>query len=385
MAQNGLSKGGKHMEWVLGDLENEDVALWSHANPPTQQMYGISVSSALNHLKALYLLADRVAVSTSSYFESEITQAVVSMVKPLLLTGEVLFFIAEDIEDFTEHGLRKLKTSPPGQLAYSDADTIGHLANLLNAHATTLRRPSGDISARIVELWTNDTRSVGDGSLGALLSHVKPSDRDKAQKAIRVTADRRRGDFVWEYVGPQLIDSGFPAALARHARRRLSQLYVSATAEALNASLDAPQHASRNAALTGASRHDTALFRRCMKCADLLHILEAHNAFGLAKVKQSPGWQEFRALYFDLIRFGANDMCDIQSLASENVNLGQPLTRYEFVRAFDGVLRVVGQGRGWLDSNGLPLGERFGLLAGAIGDHAHANFAQAVHRTAQAV
>lgn len=334
-------------------LSAERLAFWSRGNYPTQQAFHISPEETLIHLKALYLLADRVAAAASFYFESETTRIVSDQLQPLLQQSDILFFVNEEMENFTEHGLRKMEKSPIGLVAYRDLDRVRELGSKLDAVGTVLHRPDTDISGRIVVLWVQDLLSSEAGSLGMI---VEALDEESCvigywHSIYASIAEKRSGDFVWEYVEPFLRNAGCPSWAMRATRRRLIQLYTRATAETVAAELDAPSYSARSAPLTKSSEYDTDLFLACLRCVRLLDQFKACSAAELVELKTSIGWRVFRSFYSDLIHYAVESTSDIydvapvlmtaERLASSAGMAANTPTRGEFVRAVAAMLQVV--------------------------------------------
>jgi predicted nucleotide-binding protein len=360
----------------IDSLRGERIVFWSRGNGPTQQALGISSGDALIHLRALYLLADRVAAAASFYFESDMTRDVVKQVRPLLSNGDLLFFVNEDIDSFTEHGILKIEKSPGELTAYQDPHKVEALGINLDRSGDVLYRPSTDISARIVELWLDDLVSSEDGTLGAIVRQVMPGDAERIWWTTFLSSIgiNRQVDFVWEYIEPLVGKAGAPPTLMRGVQRRLAQLYTTSTAEALGVHLDAPRYSARKISLDGESEYDTELFLTCLRCLGLYEAINRCTSAELIELKRSLGWRVFRAFYTDLIRYAIScpadmrDIIPILLVAERGYSVrsaeSEPLTRDEFVRALMAMLQTVRPRN--RSAKYKKLAERFGAIADAF-------------------
>lgn len=157
------------VELLLPDLQNEEIVFWSSGNCPTQGLHNLSTSEVLLHLKALYLLCDRIVAAGSYYFESQMTRDITQQLQILFEHGDIVYFVNDSIEDFLEHGLHKLEKSPSELACYQDRDFVQENAKALNSLGYILRRPSHSISDKIVELWIRDVFSKRRDSIGYYL------------------------------------------------------------------------------------------------------------------------------------------------------------------------------------------------------------------------
>ena len=152
----------------LGALEGR-IAFWSAGNKPTQDLFGLSATTAALHLRLLYLLSDHVVGSASFFLESSVTRSVVREHKAFTDTGELLFFIDEGVADFREHGREKMTKSPRGLKAYSDREAVLGRATELGTASLALKRRHVSISDAIADLWIADLLSSESGAIGASL------------------------------------------------------------------------------------------------------------------------------------------------------------------------------------------------------------------------
>jgi len=282
----------------LINLREEELAFWSSGNNPTQLLYGLTFQEALLHLKVLYLLCDKVLAASSFYFESDITRGVTKNLKLLFDRGEILYFVDETIESYTEHGLKKIEKSPPELNAYNDACMVKQKAKELDSLRYILRRPAFSISDKIVDLWIKDINSNEIGSIGNYLTRcIDEGKRDKIKFALIDFARLRTTDFVWEYIKPKLNEIDCPSTLLNIARRRLSQMYSLATSNLLGAAVDNTDYTL----LTRKSKYDTSLFISCMDVLGIKNCLYKITPMALVNLKQSIDFIVFREFYFSLI------------------------------------------------------------------------------------
>ena len=250
----------------LKTLPCRDLAFWSRGNRPTQRAFGIGPAQALLHLKALCLLAERVVAAASFFFESPVTRTVIAHSENLVTAGELLFFVNEEYETFSDHGLRKVEKSPEGLVAYRDRHLVLELGQRLDSLGDVLQRPNQDLSAVIVDLWNRDLLALEPGSLGDIGRRLSDETaKDTWYPLLLSVPQDRQGDFVWECVHPVLRQASCPPWAVAAIRRRLAQLYSESTAILLGANLDSPSFALRSSPLTDASEFDTTLFLACLR------------------------------------------------------------------------------------------------------------------------
>jgi len=126
---------------LLADLKGASLGFWSSGNAPTQKVYGLDEQQVILTLKALYLVSEKVVAAASFYFESDKTRLAAHELEPLFASGDVLFFLDETIEDFGEHGRRKVEKSPKGLHAYANPKQVTLLGKQLDLLSGILRRP----------------------------------------------------------------------------------------------------------------------------------------------------------------------------------------------------------------------------------------------------
>lgn len=332
-------------------LANEEIVLWSRGNRPTQVAFSISEPSALLHLRALCLLADRVLAAGSYYFESMITRAAVDALRPLLEDDKMLFFVSEEYETFTEHGLDKIDKSPTTLRAYADIGVVVERGATLDRRATLLRRPGVGLSEAIVALWSTDLLSDSPGSLGDLVRGE--ADPASAMAALANAPNERQGDFVWEAIESSLNRVGCSPRLRLGARRRLAQLWAEATATMLGAHVDSPHFATGRSHLAADSQYDTELFLACLRSIGLVAPLEMCTAEELLTIRSSAGWIVFHSFYRDLVLRLAgrpSEAARVLPIIREAVRIRDDpsrssLTRREFVRVLTRMLRIASRRR----------------------------------------
>lgn len=370
----------------LSQLSGERITFWSRGNAPTQQAFNISDAEVILHFKALYLLSDRVIAAASFYFESDTTRRVAREMRHLLNGSDLLFFVNEEVENFTEHGMQKVKKSPEGMDAYADKEQVRELGAQLDSTSSILHRPDVDISGQIIDLWANDLTSDKLGTLGEIVSRLESSSATTGawQTLFAMVAENRDGDFVWEYVAPFLRAADCPAWAMRATRRRLIQLYTEATARTLSVRLDAPDY-SAYAKLTASSEFDTGLFLHCLDALRLVAQLQECSPDDLSILKRSVGWRVFHSFYVDLVRLAARSRRDMYDLTPviqrlESSIIANPpsamITRGQFIEAFTAMLQVVRRRRS--DRGYRKLADRFLSIIEAFGDGAFHMFEEAL-------
>jgi hypothetical protein len=303
----------------LFSLKDQDVVFWSSGNEPTQKIYSLSKEEILLHIKALYLLSDKIIGSGSFFFESIITREIVCNKNSqgfdnLFKNGSILFFTEEHIDSFTEHGLRKMERSPESTIAYKNKKLVIEMGKYLDSIGNILRRPSIDISNKIVELWIKDLLSDEPYSLGG---HLKRNVKDKKRfNDLRIflikIAQSRDKDFVWEFLYPELKKHNFSKPFIFLCRKRLAQMYGFSTAELLGVYPDRIDFALASPYITLNSKYDSSLFIFCMEILGVLDCLKYIDYCSLKKLKdESEEFRYFKNFYFRMIEATANVKKDI--------------------------------------------------------------------------
>jgi len=290
-------------QYDLRDLRDETAVFWSGGNHPTQKIYGLSTSVVLEHLKALYLLCDKVLAAGSFFFESGITREVTDRLELLFEQGDVLYFVDDDIKNFDEHGRKKMEKSPIDLACYRDTNFVKRCGERLDSLRFILRRPSRSISDRIVDLWIDDIYSKEPETIGYYLwGRIKKEDERLflIDSLIRI-AKYRKKDFVWEYLGPRLMQLNLPKEFLLLVRRRLAEMYSMATSELLGVPLDRHRFLSQKSRITGYSRFDTSLFLSCMSALKVTEHFRCLEPLDLVFLKRSDEFNYFKIFYFQLI------------------------------------------------------------------------------------
>jgi hypothetical protein len=286
----------------LKDIDKSSATYWSLGNDSTQKVNNLSFYYVVEHLKLLYLLSDKVLASGSYYFESEIARQVTKELQALFENREILYFIDEDIENFSEHGAVKRMKTPKTFEAYKDKDLVKKRGKELDSFAVPLKRPPSSISDKIVELWIRELSLEDPESLGGIIkSTIKDNDnRKEIVVALKKFASERKKDFVWEYLQPYLVKLKLKKLLQNSIRRKLSKLYAVATAEILGVSLDTNE-LSYKKYITENTKYDTCLFDECMSILGIRSAIQNLNIFDLIKLKSSNEFIFFREFYFSLV------------------------------------------------------------------------------------
>lgn len=285
-------------------VRNENAAFWVAGNKPTQSSYGLDVEEIYLHLKALYLLTDRIVAAASYYFESEITREITAKLKRLFEEGDVVFFVDALVEDFTEHGASKIEHSPKNLISYSNKETVEKRADELNSYGYILKRPSQSISDKIVDIWIRDISSNIPGTLGYALIKlvgIKSNRQELIYKLAEIARNRGPENFVWEYLYPKLRQFNFPNQFIYSCKQRLSSMYAIATSEILEIPIDQNKLAFLSPYITPDSRFDSDLFLSCMEILGVKDLLKRIDIDSLIQLKKSIEFIVFREFYFLLI------------------------------------------------------------------------------------
>jgi hypothetical protein len=288
----------------LSTAKTDGTVFWSLGNRPTQRLGSYTQETVLLHLKALYLLSERVVGAASFFFESMVTRSVTQGLSELFHTGELAYFVDETIEDFVEHGSRKVEKSPSTLTCYSDPEFVRRCGTELNGLEYIVRRPPFSLSDRIVTLWINDLGSRAQNSLGEALGLIEQDEVRRVQvlaKLIQVGQARGYQDFVWEYVHPQLVRLGMPAWFCRRARHRLARMYSIATSEGLGIALDMSASRLDGDEITESSKFDSGIFLSCLNALGATDALRQIPPAELIRLKASTELRVFRAFYFSLL------------------------------------------------------------------------------------
>lgn len=333
---------------LLAGLKAVSLGFWSSGNAPTQKVHSLEQEQVILTLKSLYLVSDKVVAAASFYYESGKTRVAAHELESLFASGDVMFFLDENIEDFDEHGRRKVEKSPKGLHAYADLEQVRLLGKRLKRLSGVLRRPGLSISDRIVELWIQDIYSQSEGSLGNLLAaEMMDSARlPEVQQQLASLATSRKKDFVWEYVGPALTRLHLPPLVRRACRRRLTQMYSLATADLMHAEIDRPEHSLQTARIGSYSHCDVALFLSCMEILGVRDALKRLPGADLVKLKHSSEFEVFRGFYSQLIDIMAGNQTQIHIVLplyrdaikhapETGTEAANGITREQFLNLFD--------------------------------------------------
>ena len=301
-------------------LRRERTALWISGNQPTQTTFNLQEEEILLHLKALYLLTDRIVAAGSFYFESPATRQVTEKLRYLFERGEIVFFVDELMEDFVEHGTTKTITAPTST-SYIDKSVVKKHGQELNSIGHVLKRPSQSISDRIVDLWIQEIASTRRHSLGGFLRNCITGANhldDVTMQLVGIAQHRGEENFVWEYLKPKLSKLGLPVVFLRKCKQKLSQMYAIATAEILGLPVDRNDLAALSPLIRPDSMFDSSVFLRCMEVLRLKEILKLLDPQQLWKLKNSIEFQTFREFYFVLL----------ETIGVENIELPEWLNKY---------------------------------------------------------
>lgn len=288
----------------ISNVRNEKTAFWVAGNAPTQTSYGLDIEEILLHLKALYLLTDRIVAAASYYFESETTREITTRLNRLFEGGEIIFFVDALVEDFIEHSASKIKHSPKELTSYNDKEIVKARAIELNSFGYILKRPSTSISDKIVDIWIRDISSDTPGTLGYILNQLidnKSKREELTLKLADVATNRGAENFVWEYLYPKLRQFNLPQQFIKSCKQRLSSMYAIATAEILEVPIDQNRLAFLTPYITPESRYDSDLFLGCMEILGIKDALKRIDVNSLIQLKNSIEFIVFKEFYFLLI------------------------------------------------------------------------------------
>ncbi|GHU75229.1 hypothetical protein FACS1894188_05610 [Clostridia bacterium] len=283
----------------LDEKDKEKFVFWSSGNFPTQKSKLLNFEDVEVNFKALYLLSDKIIASSSYYYESEITRQITSSYKDIFGNGDVLYCIDETIENFTEHGLNKIKKSPKDMIAYLDKSLVKERGKTLDEIGHILRRKPDSISQKIKYLWAEDIYSDDDFSIKRYLKNniYDSHERDALAMSLSNISTYNKGiDFVWEYVEPLLDElKRIPTDFKKFMRKRLTELYIIANADILGVRID-----DTLKGLT--SRFDTNLFLQCMESLGIKAELSKLSEDSLITLKTREEFKYFKEQYFKFVQ-----------------------------------------------------------------------------------
>ena len=285
--------------YSFDEEEKKDMVFWSGGNFPTQVSLGASFDDIRMWFKALFLLSRKIIASSSFYYESEITRKITEEFNEIFRTENALYFIDENISNFSEHGLLKIEKSPKTLSAYSDIEQVKMYGVTLDMLGIALKRPPDSIGKKIQYMWVKDVFSQDSKSLGMFLRRSMRinSNREEASLQLSGIATNPHVDFVWEYIVSEAskFTIKLPNGFDTFARKRLSEIYTLACADILDLQLDLNL-------MDRVSRFDTKLFCQCMNYTGVLSALKKLNSKELISLKQRDEFSWFQEQYFKLIK-----------------------------------------------------------------------------------
>ena len=297
------------------------MVFWSGGNLPTQNSLGVMLDDAYTWFKALLLLSGKIVASSSFFYESEITREITREFDEVFRSGNALYFIDENISNFSEHGLLKIEKSPKSLGAYNDIERVKIYGSQLDTLGITLRRPPDSISKKIQYLWASDVYSTDSKSLGMFLQNSMKinSNREGVALLLSGIATNPPVDFVWEYIVSEVnkfaikLPNGFDV----FARKRLSEIYALACADILDLQLDLTL-------MNRISRYDTKLFCQCMSHIGVLDAIKKLAPKEVIRLKQRDEISWFRSQYFNLINAVNNNEKKLRQSFEHANNILQP-------------------------------------------------------------
>ncbi len=327
----------------MKDTDNlsENTVFWTRGNYPAQVIHQLQLSEIEYHLRLLYLLSDNILAAGSFYFESDLTRNITEKLKELFgHTGDVSFFIDNDIENFEEHGCKKSEKSPASLIAYRDLSKVRERGKSLDSFCNLTRRPPISISDKIVELWIEELNSNLPETLGGEIA-VRITDRasqENIKTSLSEFAKNRTKDFVWEYLQPKLSELGLCKSFQFWMRKKLSDLYSIATSVVLGIPMDANISWHRSF-ISEKSKYDTYLFSECIKALNLNNAIVELPTVDIIALKYSQEFLYFKEFYFKLIEAASlniNFMRKILIHASsvEKITCSGKYSRARFIKSF---------------------------------------------------
>lgn len=285
-------------------VRSENTSFWTSANAPTQSAFQLDFKEVLLHVKALYLLTDRIVAASSFFFESAITRDVTVALEPLFSRGEIIYFVDSEVEDFDEHGISKIETTPK-LASYKDRVVVKGRAKKLAELGYILKRPSCSISDKIVDIWIRDLCSEAPGALGGLLLKYFPNENERLEivsKLVGISRNRGHESFVWEYLKPKLESFKLPQPFLRASKYRLSTMYARATSDLLDVAVDRSELTLTSPFIQDSSCYDSDIFLRCMESLGVRESLAHLDPLQLIALKYSHEFIAFKEFYFILIK-----------------------------------------------------------------------------------
>lgn len=316
----------------------EDIVFWSKGNYPTQLVNNITHQKVLEHLKLLYLLSDIVVGSASFYLESPLTRSITAQLTQLFESGEILYFVDDDLEGAEEHAQKKLEKTPDGMNAYKSKKEILQFGKEIDDIGNLAQRPNHSTSDKIVELWIADIFALTDISVGGYIDkHVFQKEKqDEIKTRLTELANNRSKDFVWEYIQPSLDDLRLDQNTQDFIRYRLTQLYALATAQILGLAIDDNIHSND---ITVNSKFDTSLFQNCLEQIGVYESIVKLSPYDLQKLKQSSHFKIFKSVYFRLLDVFSYDVRKTRSgisvVQSIESKFGEISNKSKFLRTFN--------------------------------------------------
>jgi hypothetical protein len=313
-------------EFYLNHFTLDELAkfvFWSYGNAPTQRSLRIDYEELQTQFKALYLLTNKIIASSSYYYESELTRKITENFQNIFYSGEALFFIDENIKNFSRHGLFKIKKSPETLSAYNDKQMVITYGKKLDSIGIVLRRQHKSISEKMRYIWSKDIFSDDSYSLGKYIElHEENIHEDTVLMLSGLAAESHKDpykkDFVWEYI--EESSKGLLHTLSKgfkeFARRRLTEIYAQANAEVLNLQLDCTL-------ADKVSKYDAKLFCECMKHLNTISALKNIDVSQLVALKRREELEWFRNVYFQLIDSVNHNLTDLKEALYHSFNVIQ--------------------------------------------------------------
>lgn len=283
---------------------DSNAAFWTNGNFPTQRVNHLASKQIERELIALYLLADKINAAASFYLESEVTRIITLNNLSLFSTGEIAFFLDNDLEDAVDHAKKKISKNPVGTRYHSDKKEVLEHAAELDTLNLTSKRPKISISDRMVNLWIRDLTTTSEGSIGNFLASEVDSViyRMKVTDLLVFQAENRVYDFVWEYIYPILKNKfELPSTVYEYMRKRLSEIYCEATCEVIGSQPEHNIFKGYSDIISTSSKYEPRLFLECCKILGIDEAILSLTNDQLISLKKRPEFQFFRQFYFTFI------------------------------------------------------------------------------------
>jgi len=298
--------------------DKQVISLWGSANPETQRVYGITFNTLLMDIKLLYLLSDIIYCPVGSVFESKITQQVFNSLMPLFSDKKIYFTVKYPLSSYKMYVLQKQISSALS--VYSNHKQIAKLLKDLERYTNLHVLRSGSLNSKIVDKWCMDFDSEVLGSVNTYLKKSKPIISDSyIGDIINISRDCEK-DLDWNYVYGLINRDHIPTPFYSYCQKRLSQIYITLSAESMKATLDRQVYAVDGNKFTRFS--DIDLFWNCLGAMGLLDALLKISPHELIELANHPSYIYFRHFYLSLLKSARLDAKKVRQIivVSKTIN-----------------------------------------------------------------